>query len=49
VKIACVIPGTRGDIPPMVALATGLIKKEYDDIICAPSENEQLDETYFIC
>jgi vancomycin aglycone glucosyltransferase len=41
-KIACVIFGTRGDVQPMVALATGLIKKGHEVIICAPSENEQL-------
>jgi vancomycin aglycone glucosyltransferase len=41
-KIACVILGTRGDVQPMVALATGLIKKGHEVIICAPSENEKL-------
>lgn len=41
-KIACVILGTRGDVQPMVALATGLIKRGHEVIICAPSENEQL-------
>jgi len=45
-KIACVILGTRGDVQPMVALATGLIKKGHEVIICAPSENEQLARTY---
>jgi vancomycin aglycone glucosyltransferase len=44
-KIACVILGTRGDVQPMVALATGLIKKGHEVIICAPSENEQLART----
>jgi vancomycin aglycone glucosyltransferase len=45
-KIACVILGTRGDVQPMIALATGLIKKGHEVIICAPSENEQLARTY---
>lgn len=45
-KIACVILGTRGDVQPMVALATGLIQKGHEVIICAPSENEQLARTY---
>jgi len=45
-KIACVILGTRGDVQPMVALATGLIAKGHEVIICAPSENEQLARTY---
>ena len=45
-KIACVILGTRGDVQPMVALATGLIKKGHEVIICAPSENEQLARAY---
>ena len=41
-KIACVILGTRGDVQPMIALATGLIKKGHEAIICAPPENEEL-------
>jgi len=41
-KIAFVILGTRGDVQPMVALATGLIKKGHEAIICAPPENEEL-------
>lgn len=41
-KIACVILGTRGDVQPMIALATGLMKKGHEVIICAPSENEKL-------
>jgi vancomycin aglycone glucosyltransferase len=41
-KIACVILGTRGDVQPMVALATGLMKIGYEAIICAPPENEEL-------
>jgi vancomycin aglycone glucosyltransferase len=45
-KIACVILGTRGDVQPMVALATGLVKKGHEVIICAPSENEQLARDY---
>ena len=45
-KIACVILGTRGDVQPMIALATGLMKNGHDVIICAPSENEQLAKAY---
>jgi len=41
-KIACVILGTRGDVQPMVALATGLIKRGHEVTICAPPENERL-------
>jgi UDP:flavonoid glycosyltransferase YjiC (YdhE family) len=40
-KIACVVLGTRGDVQPMVALATGLIKKGHEVVICAPHENEE--------
>jgi UDP:flavonoid glycosyltransferase YjiC (YdhE family) len=39
-KIACVILGTRGDVQPMVALATGLMKKGHEVTIFAPPENE---------
>jgi len=45
-KIACVILGTRGDVQPMIALATGLTEKGHDVVICAPSENEQLAKSY---
>jgi vancomycin aglycone glucosyltransferase len=45
-KIACVILGTRGDVQPMIALATGLTKNGHEVIICAPSENEQLARSY---
>jgi vancomycin aglycone glucosyltransferase len=41
-KIACVILGTRGDVQPMVALATGLMKRGHDVLVCAPPENEDL-------
>jgi UDP:flavonoid glycosyltransferase YjiC (YdhE family) len=41
-KIACIILGTRGDVQPMVALATGLMKNGHEVIICAPPENEEL-------
>jgi vancomycin aglycone glucosyltransferase len=41
-KIACVVLGTRGDVQPMVALATGLINNGHEVIICAPPENEEL-------
>ncbi len=45
-KIACVILGTRGDVQPMVALATGLMKKGHEVIVYAPAENEQLVRNY---
>lgn len=41
-KIAIVINGTRGDVQPMLALATGLIKNGHDIIFCAPPENKDL-------
>jgi UDP:flavonoid glycosyltransferase YjiC (YdhE family) len=41
-KIACVILGTRGDVQPIVALATGLMKNGNEVIIYAPPENEEL-------
>jgi vancomycin aglycone glucosyltransferase len=41
-KIACVILGTRGDVQPMVALATGMMKNGHEVLICAPPENEDL-------
>ncbi|HNW89545.1 MAG TPA: glycosyltransferase [Bacteroidales bacterium] len=45
-KIALVIFGTRGDVQPMLALATGLMKKGHEVVICAPPENEQLVTSY---
>jgi vancomycin aglycone glucosyltransferase len=45
-KIACVVLGTRGDVQPMIALATGLIRNGHEVIICAPSENEHLVRSY---
>jgi vancomycin aglycone glucosyltransferase len=47
-KIAIVVNGTRGDVQPMVALATGLIKKGHEIICCAPPENEELVNRYKI-
>jgi UDP:flavonoid glycosyltransferase YjiC (YdhE family) len=41
-KIACVILGSRGDVQPMLALATGLVKNGHEVIIYAPPENEEL-------
>jgi len=46
VKIVCVILGTRGDVQPMIALATGLIKKGHEVLIVAPPENEELARRY---
>jgi vancomycin aglycone glucosyltransferase len=45
-KIACVVLGTRGDVQPMIALATGLIKKGHEVIICAPPEHEEMARRY---
>jgi UDP:flavonoid glycosyltransferase YjiC (YdhE family) len=45
-KIACVILGTRGDVQPMVALATGLMAHGHEVIVCAPPENEELATRY---
>jgi vancomycin aglycone glucosyltransferase len=45
-KIACVILGTRGDVQPMIALATGLMKKGHEVLIVAPPENEELVRRY---
>lgn len=47
-KIAIVVNGTRGDVQPMFALATGLIKNGHKIICCAPPENEELAERYSI-
>jgi vancomycin aglycone glucosyltransferase len=41
-KIAIVVNGTRGDVQPMVALATELIKNGHEIICCVPPENEDL-------
>ena len=35
-----------GDVQPMVAFATGLMKRGHEVIFCAPSENEQLARAY---
>ena len=45
-KIVCVILGTRGDVQPMVALATGLMRKGHEVTIFAPPENEELVRLY---
>jgi UDP:flavonoid glycosyltransferase YjiC (YdhE family) len=45
-KIACFILGTRGDVQPMVALATGLINHGHEVIVCAPPEHEELVQKY---
>lgn len=47
-KVAIVVNGTRGDVQPMFALATGLIKNGHQIICCAPPENEELAERYSI-
>jgi vancomycin aglycone glucosyltransferase len=45
-KIACVILGTRGDVQPMVALATGLIKNGHEVTVYAPPGNEEWISRY---
>jgi UDP:flavonoid glycosyltransferase YjiC (YdhE family) len=40
-KISIVVNGTRGDVQPMLALATGLIQKGYEIVFCAPPENNE--------
>jgi vancomycin aglycone glucosyltransferase len=45
-KVAIVINGTRGDVQPMLALATGLIQNGHEIIFCAPPENEELVKRY---
>lgn len=47
-KIAIVVNGTRGDVQPMLALATGLIKNGHEIICCVPPENEKLVKRYNI-
>jgi len=47
-RIAIVVNGTRGDVQPMIALATGLIKKGHEIICCVPPENEELVKRYNI-
>jgi len=41
-KIACVILGTRGDVQPMIALASGLMVHGHDVMVCAPPEHAEL-------
>jgi vancomycin aglycone glucosyltransferase len=45
-KIAIVINGTRGDVQPMVALATGLLKNGHEIIFLAPPENKDIVERH---
>ena len=45
-KIACVILGTRGDVQPMIALATGLMKNGHEVLVVAPPENEELAKRF---
>jgi len=44
-KIAIVVNGTRGDVQPMLALATGLINRGHELKICASPENRELMES----
>ena len=45
-KIAIIINGTRGDVQPMLALASGLIRNGHEIVFCAPPENEELIRRY---
>jgi len=45
-KISIIVNGTRGDVQPMIALATGLKKNGHKIIICAPPENEDLVKSH---
>ncbi len=45
-KIACVILGTRGDVQPMIALATGFMKNGHDVLVVAPPENEENEKLF---
>jgi len=45
-KIGIVINGLRGDVQPMLALATELINRNHEIVFCAPPENEQLVKKY---
>jgi len=45
-KIAIAVNGTRGDVQPMLALASGLIKNGHEIVFCAPPENEELIRRY---
>lgn len=45
-KIAIVVNGTRGDVQPMLALASGLIRNGHEIVFCAPPENEELVRRY---
>jgi vancomycin aglycone glucosyltransferase len=47
-KIGIVVNGTRGDVQPMLALATGLNKNGHEIIFCVPPENEELVKRYNI-
>jgi vancomycin aglycone glucosyltransferase len=47
-KIAIVVNGTRGDVQPMLALATGLVRNGHEIVCCAPPENEELVNRYSI-
>lgn len=39
-KVALIVYGSRGDVQPMLALATALMKKEHEVIFCASPDNE---------
>jgi vancomycin aglycone glucosyltransferase len=45
-KVAIVINGTRGDVQPMLSLATGLMKNGHEIVFCAPPENDELVKRY---
>jgi UDP:flavonoid glycosyltransferase YjiC (YdhE family) len=45
-KISIVIYGTRGDVQPMLALATALIKRGHEIVFCATPDHESLVKRY---
>lgn len=45
-KVALIVYGSRGDVQPMLALATELMKKGHEVIFCASPDNEEFIKKY---
>lgn len=45
-KVAMIVYGSRGDVQPMLALATELIKKGHEVVFCASPDNEEFVKKY---
>lgn len=45
-KIALIVYGSRGDVQPMLALATGLMKRGHQVVFCASPDNEEFVKQY---